>query len=846
MTYATHSNRSIAAILLGLLLMLWGPPSAAAVDFCVNSVSGLRSALQQFKTAVGGTNYDITIGLVQGTYSVGNTLGLFDTQGSNIDLRLLGGYTAGCNNRVVDPRNTILDGGNAAGSWLSLSTHADSVLLIEGVTFQHFDAGEDRSVLTLSGQYDTFSSSQGIGVYALKYCRFINNKAGFRIADVEGIQSKIVNNLFARNQVDPSGSSTPDATIGVQYNMPSEAVDPFTIFINNTLAFNSGAPGLTIVSSYLNDDISSDRVTEIADNIVVGSSGADLNFSNYYLGNTTLIHSNLLFSHNYPLPLDASNLIGVDPQFVDAANDDFRLKTTSAAANSGSLYQRYGFPAHDLFNQARVVGSAIDRGAFETSLNNLTTALVTVSGDNGNNAAPLAGSLRAAMVAANNASGPFTIRFNVPGTCPRTLTVTAPLPDVTGQVIVDGRSQPGWSPNTAFGQFDANLCLFINGNGGTSTPWAFHVPANANNAALTVRDLVMTGFSDAAIKIEDGSNHHIQGNQFGAVAFTLPNRNAVRLLGDAGTTYVGGFDEPSTVNLIAGTSDAGVYVGSTAGGSVIANNVLGFGTDGTSDIGNANGIVIVNSPNNYVAYNVIGHSSNVGIWLTGTQTTANELQSNVIGATISREPAGNVTAGVLVSSGAHGNTIGAPIGVSYGQNVIDANSGPGVWMAPSAGVGNRVLHNSSFGNFGIDIDLGNEGASINQPSNPSTGPNNLQNYPVLSAAQRTPGNPPQVTVTGQLLSRSFAEFQIDFYVGDCSATANARGEATLYLGRTTVITGLTGHAPISATFPAVTGPLYAVSATATALGTGDTSEIGNCVNETSVFVLDRVFSDSFE
>jgi hypothetical protein len=67
-----------------------------------------------------------------------------------------------------------------------------------------------------------------------------------------------------------------------------------------------------------------------------------------------------------PLPagFPASNITG-DPQFVDAANNNFHLKPTSPAIDKGPVTLPAGAPATDFDGKPRLKGAASDMGAFE-------------------------------------------------------------------------------------------------------------------------------------------------------------------------------------------------------------------------------------------------------------------------------------------------------------------------------------------------------------------------------------------------------------------------------------------------------------------------------------------------
>lgn len=54
-------------------------------------------------------------------------------------------------------------------------------------------------------------------------------------------------------------------------------------------------------------------------------------------------------------------------------------------------------------------------------------------------------------------------------------------------------------------------------------------------------------------------------------------------------------------------------------------------------------------------------------------------------------------------------------------------------------MGNRILFNSIFSNQALGIDLSNSGTGGREqdPKDPDTGPNNLQNLPVITSAATT-------------------------------------------------------------------------------------------------------------
>jgi len=66
------------------------------------------------------------------------------------------------------------------------------------------------------------------------------------------------------------------------------------------------------------------------------------------------------------LPLNATNALGGDPRFVDAPNQDFRLRNDSPFINAGlGAIPIYGYLGYDLSGSLRTRFAALDPGAYE-------------------------------------------------------------------------------------------------------------------------------------------------------------------------------------------------------------------------------------------------------------------------------------------------------------------------------------------------------------------------------------------------------------------------------------------------------------------------------------------------
>ncbi len=386
--------------------------------------------------------------------------------------------------------------------------------------------------------------------------------------------------------------------------------------------------------------------------------------------------------------------------------------------------------------------------------------IVTHTGDSG------IGSLREAIVCANKSTGPDTIRFEIPETDAGynpdngpagafTIEPLSPLPVVTEPVIIDGTTQPG----AACGANGVHtLRIEINGAGLQAS--GLVITAGGS----TVRGLVI--------------------NQFGA----------------------------DGINLL------------DLGGNTIACNYIGTNVSGTADVGNAqDGIYVYNSTDNLIggatlaARNLISGNDEdgIGFW---SGSSGNEVQGNFIGTDwMGISNLGNGEAGVRLEDAAN-NWIQ--------ENVIAFNGGQvpstGVVAAGTNAVGNRILANSIFENFGLGIDLvgGNEspdGVTENDSQDPDVGPNNLQNYPVLSHA--VGGS--LTTVSGTLDSLPDTGFRLEFFANDVLDTSGF-GEGKEFLGSILVTTDSQGLADFVFDSPTNVPVGRFITATATRLVEGET------------------------
>jgi uncharacterized protein (TIGR02145 family) len=157
--------------------------------------------------------------------------------------------------------------------------------------------------------------------------------------------------------------------------------------------------------------------------------------------------------------------------------------------------------------------------------------------------------------------------------------------------------------------------------------------------------------------------------------------------------------------------------------------------------------------------------------------------------------------------------------------IIDGFSGNGIQVY--SGTGNMISANSIFNNGALGIDLGTNGAvTPNDAGDVDTGPNNLQNFPVLTSVNFSPGN---VKVSGSLNStKSALSYKLEFFANKV-ADNNGYGEGQTYLGSTTVTTNnSTGNATFTVTLPTMTKYGDVITSTATD-PSGNTSEFSQAI-----------------
>jgi hypothetical protein len=383
-----------------------------------------------------------------------------------------------------------------------------------------------------------------------------------------------------------------------------------------------------------------------------------------------------------------------------------------------------------------------------------------------------------------------------------------------------------------------NISSAGNTIGGTSVAARNVIIDNLRNGITISADLLDSGNHEAGTIASAQPVHNlVEGNFIGTQGGSDNYANALEgiFLDDATSNTIGGTTTGAR-NVISANRD-GVVIRQTSSSTapmqnIVAGNFIGTMADGVTVLANAaDGVKIDNAPGNTIggtttgAGNVIS-GNNYGVVISGAGASGNLLEGNSIGTDLTGAvPVRNAIDGVLITLIASNNTIGGT--VAGAGNIIAYNAGNGVNLL--SGTGNSVLSNRIFSNTLLGIDLGGDGVTQNHPT-PGGGPNNLQNYPVLTSII---AGALSSTVHGTLQSAPGTSFLIQFY-SNSVATTSGYGQGQTLIGSATVTTDSSGHAVIISAVPVALPRGTLVSATATNLSTGDTSEFALDVASTGV------------
>jgi len=846
---AVVSRTFVAVAFLSAITMC---DAATAAEFCASSDGTLLSALVDAHL-IGGSN---TIKLVQRTYLLAGEV--FQNTGTS-SLSIEGGYAAGCVTRTVNAANTTIDFGGS-GVRFQLSG-GSSFLGFDGLTLSH-----GNGLLLLAGTYhDLVANDSGsVSLSNVRVTGFSGNAADaqdpyHQPAGIYAVDGTLTLRSVQFDHLSQVGASPCDVVLG-----PDGDVDGLLDFVTADL---SGDKDLCIATGQAKSGNFQfniyNSIIWASDGLLSEVHGIDLFATNPTL-NVSLVDDVFHGYFGYGSPSIVGQL-SQDPLWVSPATSDYHLKyqsvPASPAINTATPIDPLGIPATDISGGPRSIGSRPDRGAYESPFDDSTVFVVTKTADTNDGVCDADCSLREAITAANSLPNAATIKFALGAGCgspnytPYTIALGSVLPNIDSPVIIDGYTQAGSTVNTDANAFNAHLCVLLKPASGTLT-FAFRVPASTTQGSLNLRGIGMGGFGQDIVLL-GGADHVIAGNQIGgAVAgVDLPGPGLYGLsvgLSAGGSLVIGGTD-PSARNVIGGALSYGIYlqsgVVSTPDQCRILNNLIGATPNGLAKNPNGYGIVLSGSGCSVAENRIVGNQYH-GIWIAGGDN--NVVQQNVLGVFVNGAyEVSNAGAGVQITAGTN-NTIGGSRSASGGAflgNLVRGMFLSGVQDSAAAGSENSIrgnlIYDNGFTGDAMDIDLGSDGVTPNDVNDADIGPNDKQNFPLVTGLQLGVGSTDVPATLSCRLNSLPGTYKIDAYFSN-GCSANGRGHAERYAGSGTVTIGAGSNNQtfaVAIVLPNIQSDAQvSLTATGSSAGTGATSEIGPCFAASH----DTIFKDSFD
>ncbi|MBL0164054.1 MAG: right-handed parallel beta-helix repeat-containing protein [Xanthomonadales bacterium] len=729
-----------------LVLLLLCPGFALATDFCPQNDSEFANATL-LSTLIPGPKR-ILLGAnktyhLAGTVFIGDLDNPFQPTG---DFTIAGGYNSDCSAIITrDAASSVLDGTGAGAELYGFSVFSYDDLTVSTLTFTHL--AKQLSVALLGGQSSLrWTHVRTVDSFCITLGGAIDNDL------------RVDNSLFARI----NGSSDCDFALSVHFHDQDYATD--ITLINNTVTDN--ARGGVKVQNF-------GGVSRMYSNIIYGNNStfADLDHPN----TNVVAFNNIVGTHTGSYLVGSSGNSTADPKFVSATN--FNLQISSPARESGFSSPPGGLSAWDIENGARVVGSVVDRGAYEADSSGSPILIVTNTNDSG------AGSLRAAILDANANPIDNIIGFNISGACPRTIALNTELPPIVGNISIRGYTQSGSAANTSSYSDNATICVELVEAAGHTITNGLRFAPSPSSTAQDVSGLAIGNFA-TGIRFDgpisgSGVGCSIWGNFIGLAANgTTLRANPVFGIDVRGRAAcaIGG-DDDAQKNVIAGAV-AGIRIAAEQSNYVV-NNYIGTTRSGNTARGNSLGVLAL-SGFNQITGNVISGNSQTGVTLTDELGSVSRVSNNRIGLkafAICIPPCapdynalGNGGDGIAINSGSFGNNL-------Y-DNDIAFNGGAGIRIPDSGSVSNDIRANSIYSNAGLGIDLGVLGVDPldNDATTPPDAPNRGLNAPVLYSAR---GGMRSGIVSGKLLTVN-DDYVIEFFASDdCDPSGHGEGRYSL-------------------------------------------------------------------
>jgi predicted outer membrane repeat protein len=325
------------------------------------------------------------IQIEKGTYQVTNLI-IPSTKQFQNGIRISGGWDATFENQSSNPGDTVLDGHQAQTRILTLQV---GPVDIDNLTFAnsaggaaYFDANSSYSSSSFTNCSFSGNSAEQNGGAVYSYsspssftnCSFSGNSAGGSGGAAyfgSYSNSSFTNCSFSGNSAEQNGGAVDF------YSSHSNSSFINCSFSGNSAEQNGGAVySSSYSSSFTNCSFYRNTSGMAQGGAIFQNAGGTIRNCIFYqnIGRNVEndISSTQTFSIDYSLvnaisatvfDYGAHNISG-DPRFVDPENGDLRLRSDSPAIDAGDNATVQGIQV-DLANDPRIVGSAVDMGAYE-------------------------------------------------------------------------------------------------------------------------------------------------------------------------------------------------------------------------------------------------------------------------------------------------------------------------------------------------------------------------------------------------------------------------------------------------------------------------------------------------
>nr|WP_286943956.1 Calx-beta domain-containing protein [Allomuricauda sp.] len=304
-----------------------------------------------------------------------------------------------------------------------------------------------------------------------------------------------------------------------------------------------------------------------------------------------------------------------------------------------------------------------------------------------------------------------------------------PLSDITGDnTVIDGRTQTAYSGDTNSGTIGAGGNPV--GVSGSLLP-IFELPEIQVHrdggdvlkvqADVVLRNLSVYANNNAGVRVNSGSatilqnllGVNAQGTNSGNINYGIENIG--------GSILIDG-------NYIATNTDAGIFVNGGTTNIIQNNHITNNGNSACTD-----NILVQGGSGLVITQNFIENAASAGIDASASSGNITISENSI---TASGQDGGNCSGnieGMAIKIGGNNSIVT--------NNMIYANGGAGIVVV--GGTANRISQNSIYANgtisdaLGIDLDASSgagDGVTLNDNGDGDTGPNDLQNFPIISAA----------------------------------------------------------------------------------------------------------------